>query len=100
MTYINKDYKQLPLEKSYSFEPVFTGLTPKQSASVIGLGCQVWTEWIPDTDKLHRRVFPRIAAYAETGWSRKEDKNFQDFSRRLKTYENILDVLNISHGEQ
>ena len=99
MTYMNKDYGQLPLSKSYSFEPVFAGLKPKEQKNVIGLGCQVWTEWIADVEKLHRRVFPRIAAYAETGWSRKEDKDFKDFQRRLPGYEKILDVLNIKHGE-
>ena len=69
------------------FEPVFAGLNPEQQKNVIGLGCQVWTEWIADVEKLHRHVFPRIAAYAETGWTRKEDKNFQDFQRRLTGYE-------------
>lgn len=87
MTYINKGYDKLPLSKSYSFEPVFAGLNPEQQKNVIGLGCQVWTEWIADVEKLHRHVFPRIAAYAETGWTRKEDKNFQDFRRRLTGYE-------------
>ncbi|WP_302014195.1 beta-N-acetylhexosaminidase [uncultured Akkermansia sp.] len=100
MTYINKDYQKIPLSKSYSFEPVFAGLKPEHQRNVIGLGCQVWTEWIPDVEKLHRHVFPRIAAYAETGWTRKEDKDFQDFQRRLPGYEKILDVLNIKHGEE
>ncbi len=44
MTYMNKDYGQLPLSKSYSFEPVFAGLKPKEQKNVIGLGCQVWTD--------------------------------------------------------
>lgn len=99
MTYINKDEQELPLSKSYSFEPVFAGLKPELQNRVIGLGCQVWTEWIPDADKLERHVFPRLAAYAETGWSRKEDKDYQDFLRRLKGYVKILDVLGIRHGE-
>lgn len=99
MTYINKDEEKLPLSMAYSFEPVFAGLKPELQNRVIGLGCQVWTEWIPDADKLERRVFPRLAAYAETGWSRKEDKDYQDFLRRLKGYVEILDVLGIRHGE-
>ena len=53
----------------------------------------------PDADKLERRVFPRIAAYAETGWSRKEDKNYPDFLRRLKRYVEILDARGINYGE-
>ena len=91
--------RSLPLSKSYSFEPVFPGLKPRYHDQVLGLGCQVWTEWIPDADKLERRVFPRIAAYAETGWSRKEDKNYPDFLRRLKRYVEILDARGINYGE-
>lgn len=100
MTYINKDYQALPLEKSYSFEPVFAGLPEQYHKNVIGLGCQVWTEWIPDVEKLHRRVFPRIAAYAEIGWSRKEDKNFVDFQRRVVQWQKILSALNIPFGDK
>lgn len=99
MTYLNKDEEKLPLSMSYSFEPVFAGLRSEFQDRVIGLGCQVWTEWIPDADKLERHVFPRLAAYAETGWSRKEDKDYQDFLRRLKGYVKILDILGIRHGE-
>lgn len=60
MTYMNKGYDKLPLSKSYSFEPVFAGLKPEHQQNVIGLGCQVWTEWIADADKLHRHVFPAL----------------------------------------
>lgn len=100
MTYMNRDYQQIPVSRSYSFEPVFKGLKPELHHNVIGLGCQVWTEWIADAENLHRHVFPRIAAYAETGWTRKEDKDFQDFQRRLPGYEKILDTLKIKHGEE
>lgn len=100
MTYMNRDYQQISVSRSYSFEPVFKGLKPELHHNVIGLGCQVWTEWIADADNLHRHVFPRIAAYAETGWTRKEDKDFQDFQRRLPGYEKILDTLKIKHGEE
>ena len=100
MTYMNKNYQQIPVSRSYSFEPVFAGLKPELHRNVIGLGCQVWTEWIADADNLHRHVFPRMAAYAETGWTRKEDKDFQDFQRRLPGYEKILDTLKIKHGEE
>lgn len=100
MTYINKDYEKLPLSRAYSFEPVFAGLKPEQQKNVIGLGCQMWTEWVADVEKLHRYVFPRIAAYAETGWSRREDKNFQGFLRRLPGYEKILDAQGIQHGRE
>ena len=34
------------------------------------------------------RVFPRIAAYAEIGWTKNENKNFKTFKTALKNLQN------------
>lgn len=34
-------------------------------------------------------VFPRIAAYAETGWSMPHNKNFEGFKIRLNQLQNV-----------
>ena len=33
---------------------------------------------------MHFKVFPRIAAYAEIGWTNKENKDFNSFKSALK----------------
>jgi hexosaminidase len=44
----------------------------------------MWGEWIPTNGEMHYKVFPRIAAYAEVGWTENEHKNFNAFKKSLK----------------
>lgn len=83
-TYLDYRYKNLPLSKAYSFDPVPEKLDKKYHNKVIGLGCQMWGEWIPTDGDMHYKVFPRIAAYAEVGWTNKEQKDFNTFKSSLK----------------
>ncbi len=78
-TYLDYSYKNLPLSRAYAFDPVPSGLAPEYHDKVIGTGCQMWGEWIPTNGHMHFQTFPRIAAYAEIGWTQKENKNFDDF---------------------
>ena len=83
-TYLDYTYKNLPLSKAYSFDPIPEKLDEKYHDKIIGLGCQMWGEWIPTIGDMHYRVFPRIAAYAEIGWTAKKRKDFTFFKTALK----------------
>jgi hexosaminidase len=83
-TYLDYKYKNLPLSKAYSFDPIPKKLDKKHHDKIIGLGAQMWGEWIPTNGEMHFRVFPRIAAYAEIGWTKNENKNFKSFKLALK----------------
>ncbi len=83
-TYLDYHYKNLPLSKAYAFEPIPDKLDEKYHSKVIGLGCQMWGEWIPTNGEMHYKVFPRIAAYAEVGWTQKKHKDFSNFKISLK----------------
>lgn len=83
-TYLDYRYKNLPLSKSYAFNPIPKDLSNEYHDKVIGLGCQMWGEWIPTDGEMHYKVFPRIAAYAEVGWTNLEKKDFSDFKINLK----------------
>ncbi len=80
-TYLNYSYEQLPLRKSYAFQVIPDGY---ENSSVIGLGCQLWTEWISDRATLEYQTFPRIAAYAELGWTREDNTSYERFVENLK----------------
>lgn len=86
-TYLDYHYKNLPLSKAYSFDPIPKDLDPKYHDKIIGLGCQMWGEWIPTKGNMHFQVFPRIAAYAEIGWTKKELKDFDIFKSNLSSLE-------------
>ena len=83
-TYLDYTYNNLPLSKAYAFDPIPAELAPEYHDKVIGTGCQMWGEWIPTNGHMHFQVFPRIAAYAEIGWTQKANKSFDDFMLALQ----------------
>ncbi|SNR74840.1 beta-N-acetylhexosaminidase [Lutibacter flavus] len=97
-TYLDYNYKTLPLSKAYAFDPIPDNLDPKYYDKVIGLGCQMWSEWIPTNGEMQFLVFPRIAAYAEVGWTKKENKNFDNFKLRLKSLQKIWEQRSIYYA--
>lgn len=82
-TYLDYSYESIPVKASYEFDPVPEGIPGEQANRVLGLGCQMWCEWAPTVADVHRQTFPRLAAYAETGWTRPENKDYDRFVREL-----------------
>lgn len=82
-TYLDYYYDYTPLEKAYKFNPIPDGLTPEQAKKIKGIGCQMWGEKIREVKTMNYYIYPRIAAYAECGWTRNENK---DYERFLKAY--------------
>jgi len=82
-TYLDYSYKSIPLEKSYSFDPIPEGLEERFHDKIIGSGCQMWGEWTPEAIDMEKMVFPRLAAYAEVGWTSKTKKDYSVFRSNL-----------------
>ena len=87
----------LPLQKAYEFEPVPAELTDKQAKHILGAQGQLWSEYIPNPDKAEYMGFPRICALAEVVWTKAENKDYADFTERLKTHLKRLDTLNVNY---
>lgn len=87
-TYLDYDYKSIPLSKAYSFNPIPEGLSPEEQSRVLGLGCQMWGELIPTVESMNEKIYPRIAAYAETGWSGSDKKDYNRFLKSLDYFKN------------
>ena len=86
-TYLDYDDKAISLGKAYSFEPVPASLPQRDTARILGLGCQMWGEWIPTVESMEVHVYPRIAAYAEVGWTSRQNKDFRRFTDGLPALE-------------
>lgn len=86
-TYLDYPYEVTPLEKAYSFHPIPEGLAKEKESKIMGLGCQMWGEYTPNLTRLYYQTFPRIAAYAECGWTKAENKNYDEFRNRVKNTE-------------
>lgn len=76
----------VPLEKVYSFDPVPKELTAEEAKYIIGGQANIWTEYLETPSAVEYMAFPRMLALSEVLWSKPEDKNFADFSKRLDTH--------------
>jgi hexosaminidase len=72
-----------PIEKVYAYEPIPKELTAEESEYIMGAQANVWTEYIKNTKKVEYIIFPRMAALSEILWSTKENRDWNDFERRL-----------------
>lgn len=71
------------IEKVYSLEPVPAELKESERKYILGAQANLWTEYIPTTEKVEYMVLPRMAALAEVQWTEPEKKNYTDFTKRL-----------------
>lgn len=72
----------VPLEKTYSYEPVPEGLTEDETSHLLGIQGNLWTEYVTEDSHAEYMYYPRAFAIAETGWSDAADKDYGDFRRR------------------
>lgn len=98
-TYLDYEYKTIPLSKAYAFDPIPEGLDTKYDSKILGSGCQMWGEWIQSAAKLDRQVFPRIAAYAEVGWTSKGRKDYDRFLSGLADLEERWKLQGIEYND-
>lgn len=99
-TYVDYSYESIPLEKAYTFNPVPEGLTEEQKSKVLGLGCQMWGEFIPTVESMNLKTYPRLAAYAEVGWTDASNKDYQRFQTSLDYFLKKWAALGITVGDQ
>ena len=95
-TYLNRSYDRIPMTTSYAFEPVPAGLSPDRAARIVGLEACMWTPWDGTLDDIEHKMFPRMAAYAEVGWTAASTRDESDFVRRLPAMRERYDALGIA----
>jgi hexosaminidase len=98
-TYLDYSYENISLEKAYNFNPIPQGLDKKYHSNIYGLGCQMWGEWTPTTKEVEYQTFPRIAAFAEVGWTQPEQKDFENFKIGLGKLQVHWDTLGINYAK-
>lgn len=88
-----------PLSKVYQFDPVVSTMTPDEAKHVLGGQANLWAEYIPTTEQSEYMIYPRLAAMAETLWSPKESRDWNDFSSRIETMFKRYDYLGINYAK-
>jgi hexosaminidase len=97
-TYLDYPYGKIPLSRAYAFNPIPRGLEDKYKSKVVGLGCQMWGEWIQTVERMEFQVYPRIFAYAEAAWTEPGRKDYKSFADRLGAALKRLDILDIGYA--
>jgi hexosaminidase len=95
LTAEGKVYSGLRMKKTYSFEPIPEGIDPNL---ILGNQANQWTEQIFDLRYAQYMTWPRSMAVAETGWSPKEKKNWNSFSKRVEQQFEKLDAANVRYA--
>ncbi|MBY0479237.1 MAG: beta-N-acetylhexosaminidase [Chitinophagaceae bacterium] len=86
------------IQKVYSYEPVPKELPETQTKFVRGAQANVWTEYMNNTSKIEYMIFPRMAALSEVLWSSKENRNWNDFEKRLLVQFKRYDLLKVNYS--
>jgi len=79
----NSIYSNLSLEKSYEFDPVPEGVDVNL---ILGGQANVWTEAIPTLQFAYYMTYPRALSIAETVWSPKSKKNWNNFIEKTQVH--------------
>ena len=72
----------LPIEKTYSLEPLPANLSIEAQKHILGVQANLWTEYIAFPSLAEYQVLPRMGALSECQWMQPEKKDFQDFKQR------------------
>jgi hexosaminidase len=81
----------LPIEKTYGYEPIDKSLTPEEAKHILGVQANLWTEYIGYPDLASYQVLPRMAAVSEVQWMQPDKKNFESFKVRSAKLAKIYD---------
>ena len=100
--YDNSEDEPLPIRRLntlaevYAYEPVPQELGATEAAHVLGAQGQLWTEYMPDPQRMEYMAWPRLCALAEVLWSPRETRDAADFARRLEAHLERLRILDVN----
>ena len=81
----------LPIERTYSLEPVPEGADAETASHIIGVQGNLWTEYIAGPSLAEYQVLPRMGALSEVQWRPQGQKDFENYkvrqTRMLKLYD-------------
>jgi len=90
----------LPLQKVYSYHPIPAEVAVDKQGHILGVQANVWTEHMPTSNQVDYMTFPRVLALAEVGWTSQENKDWNDFQRRLQKHYLLLQRFNVNYYAQ
>ncbi|MHB0998148.1 MAG: family 20 glycosylhydrolase [Armatimonadota bacterium] len=86
-TYCYFDYPHgvISIEKTYSYNPIPEGIL-SNDARIIGVQSCMWTHIARTEPDIDKQILPRLIALSEVAWSNPQNRNFDEFSKRLNPH--------------
>jgi len=88
----------LTLSTAYSFEPIPSALPAAYTEYILGVQGNSWAEYIPSLLNMQFKMYPRLSALAEAGWTAAASRNCTDFTRRLSTHVQRLSRMGVNYN--
>lgn len=80
----------IELDKAYQWRP--DTLVPGiGNEDILGVESPLWSETVTTIGDVEYMAFPRLAAHAEIGWSVAEQRDWDDFTRRMVFHGQLLE---------
>lgn len=76
------------IKTAYEYEP-----KKNKNINLLGFTAELWTQNAPSMHKVSRITVPRLGAFSELVWSKKENRSFQRFEEKQKLYKKMLSTI-------
>lgn len=83
----------VPVSRVYELEPVPAQLSDEEKPYILGVQCNLWSEYIASNQHMEYMLLPRLAAMSEIQWIQPERKNLADFMKRLPRMQQLYQKL-------
>ena len=86
------------LLKVYSYEPIQKEWTSDVISKLLGIQCNMWTEFMTSPEHVEYMLFPRLAAFSEIAWTDVSQKNWPSFVERLENFNLRLNYKGVNYA--
>lgn len=85
------------LEKVYSYNPLPEALAKDKIKHLLGAQANVWTEYMPTQEHVEYMAFPRALALSEVLWTDQNEREWEEFSERLRGHYRLLQRFDVNY---
>jgi hexosaminidase len=86
----------IELDDAYNWDPTELDAAVKKE-NILGVEAPLWSETITNREEIEFMMFPRLAAIAEVAWTKKDLRNWESFSERLKKHTARWDAMGLNY---
>ena len=87
------------LERVYSYEPMPAELTKEEQKYILGAQANVWTEFMDNYKHVEYMASSRMCALAEIVWTVPENKEYNNFRRKMKDRWKRFDEMGVKYSK-